>query len=128
MPRSERLYLTDIIDSAEAITRMIGSRSRAEFLADEVLRRAVLQALIEIGEATSRLSGPFRARHPDIEWADIVAFRNFAVHAYFAVDWDIVWVTAVRNAPVVARLVTAILEDEYPSPPPSTDQGSPSSG
>ena len=127
MPRNERLYLKDIIDAAEAIERMIGGRSRAEFLADEVLRRAVLQALIEIGEAAARLSKPLRSRHPDVEWADIVAFRNIAVHAYFAVDWEIVWIAAIRNAPLVSQLVETIREVEYPSAPPGKEPGSPSS-
>ncbi len=103
---------------------MIGGRSRVELATDEVLWRAAPQALIEIEEATARLSGPFRAWHPDVEWADIVAFRNIAVHASFAVDWEIVWITAIRNPPDLSRLIKAILQREYPPPPPSDAPGS----
>ncbi len=124
MPRDEPLYLTDIIDFAEGISRMIGGRSRIELVTDEVSRRVAPQALIEIGEAAARLSGPFRARHPDVEWTDSIAFRNIAVHASFAGDREIVWITAIRNAPELSRLIKAILQREYPPPPPSDAPGS----
>jgi len=47
-----------------------------------------------------------------------VAFRNFAVHEYFAVDWQIVWVTATEDVPLLREKVTALLkqlaEDSQP--------------
>jgi len=74
---------------------------------------AVLQKLIVIGEAAARLPVQFRERHPEIEWADIVGFRNIAVHEYFAVSWTIVWVTATQDVPDLRRKVARILAKEY---------------
>ncbi len=42
-------------------------------------------------------------------WADIVAFRNFAVHSYPAVDWIIVWTTATEEVPVLRRQIASLL-------------------
>lgn len=42
----------------------------------------------------------------------MIGFRNFAVHAYFAVSWPIVWVTATEDVPMLAEQVTAILDEE----------------
>lgn len=56
-----------------------------------------LQKLIVIGEAVARLPRSFTNRYPDIPWSDIVAFRNIAVHEYFAADWQIVWVTVTKD-------------------------------
>ncbi|WP_367182969.1 DUF86 domain-containing protein [Meiothermus sp.] len=50
-----------------------------------------------MGEAAARLPKAFTRQHPHIPWPDIVAFRNIAVHEYFAVDWRIVWVTAKQR-------------------------------
>ena len=47
-----------------------------------------------------------------MEWRDIAAFRNIAVHAYFAVQWDIVWATATDDVPVLQRQVMEILQTE----------------
>ena len=44
----------------------------------------------------------------------IAGFRNIAVHAYFAVDWGIVWVAATEEVPELARQVQGILDQEFP--------------
>jgi uncharacterized protein with HEPN domain len=115
MPRSDREYLRDIVEAAEAIARYLAGRRRAEFLADEILARAVLQRLTEIGEAASRLSSDVRGRHPSVDWRRVAAFRNFAVHAYFALDWEIVWVAATVDAPHLAAQIAGILAQDDPT-------------
>jgi uncharacterized protein with HEPN domain len=47
-----------------------------------------------------------------VEWRDIVAFRNIAVHAYFSVQWDIVWATAHDDVPVLRSQDLQILQNE----------------
>jgi uncharacterized protein with HEPN domain len=42
-----------------------------------------------------------------------VGFRNIAVHAYFVVDWSIVWETATQDAPRLQRQVLEILKTEF---------------
>lgn len=108
--RREALCLRDIVEAADAAGRFVADTTEDEFAGDEVLRSAVLQKLTVIGEAASRLSRDFRAAHPSIPWADIIAFRNIAVHAYFSVDWSIVWVAATEDAPRLRRQLAEILE------------------
>ena len=69
------------------------------FFQDELRQSAVLQKLIVIGEAAAHLSKDFLNQHSDIEWADMISFRNIAVHEYFAVLWSIVWTTAIQDVP-----------------------------
>jgi uncharacterized protein with HEPN domain len=57
----------------------------------------------------------FRDAHTQIAWADIVGFRNLAVHAYFSVSWPIVWVTATEDVPVLRDQIAEILANEYSS-------------
>jgi uncharacterized protein with HEPN domain len=112
--RREELYLSDIMEAADAIQRFMEGKTRDFFLKDDLLRSAVLQKLSIIGEAASRWPTEFRLRHPKIEWSDIIAFRNIAVHAYFAVQWPIVWVTATQELPVLRREIAAVMEKEFP--------------
>ena len=111
--RREELYLTDIVEAADAIQRFIQEVAREDFFEDELRQSAVLQKLIVIGEAAARLPREFVDRHPQVEWADIVAFRNIAVHEYFAVNWPIVWVAATHDAPALRQEVARILAEEY---------------
>jgi len=63
--------------------RFCNGLTKEDFAKDELRQSAVLQKLIVIGEAVAQLPNNFTANYPDIEWRDIKAFRNFAVHAYF---------------------------------------------
>lgn len=108
--RSDDLYLTDIVQSADAIAGFVEGMDESEFVGDDLVRSAVLHKLTVIGEAAARVSGGLRQSHPAIPWADIVGFRNIAVHAYFSVDWRLVWNAAVSDAPALKRDTEAILE------------------
>lgn len=44
-----------------------------------------------------------------------ISFRNRATHAYFAVDWNIVYEIARRDVPELTDQVNAILEGEEQS-------------
>ncbi len=112
--RREELYLTDIVEVADSIRKFLSGISRKNFLRNDLLRSAVLQQLSVIGEAASRLPLKFRTRHPEIEWGDIIGFRNIAVHAYFSVDWSIVWITATKEVPELRQKIADILAAEYP--------------
>jgi uncharacterized protein with HEPN domain len=78
--QKDELYLHDIIEAADAIQRFLQGTSKEAFLEDELRQSAVLQKIIVIGEGAVRLSEPFRSKHPEITWQDIIGFRNIAVH------------------------------------------------
>ena len=111
--RPEILYLTDIVDAADSIEKFLMGQDFNEFERNEMMHSAVLQKLTVIGEAAARLSKEFTNRYPDIPWMDIVGFRNIAVHEYFAVRWDIVWVAATEEVPVLRDLMGKILQEEF---------------
>ena len=112
--RREKLYLADIVQAAEEIRQFLAGVSRESFVSNDMLRSAVLNKLTIIGEAAARLGKDFKAAHPDVPWDDIVAFRNFVVHAYFAVNWSLVWIAASQNAPELRSRVAQILAQEFP--------------
>ena len=112
--RREELYLADIVEMADAIEVSLRGVDRAAFLADRDKHDAVLLKLILIGEAAARLPKALRKRHPEVPWAEIITFRNMAVHIYFAVDWEFVWITASEDTPKLRGLVADILAKEFP--------------
>jgi uncharacterized protein with HEPN domain len=112
--RREELYLADIVEAADAVAGFVSGVAQKEFTANDLLQSAVLQKLTIIGEAAARLSQAFRERHPEVEWRDVIAFRNIAVHSYFSMQWSIVWVTATEDAPAIRNQISRILQAEYP--------------
>jgi uncharacterized protein with HEPN domain len=112
MPRNERLYLQDILDACDALQRFLAGKTYESLINDEILSAAVLQKFIVIGEAATRLSDEFKQRLPAITWHRMAALRNVAVHAYFSIDWQTIWVTATVNVPRLAADLRPILENE----------------
>jgi uncharacterized protein with HEPN domain len=105
MPRDEH-YLADLLEAARAIGGFLSGVEKDAFLASDLLQSAVLHKLTIIGEAANRLTPEFRARHPEVPWRNIVAFRNIIVHAYFSIDWDIAWSAAMERVPELVELLS----------------------
>ena len=112
--RPDRLFLVDIVESADAIVDHIAGRDREGLLGDRTARAAVLHELAVIGEAASRLTAELRGRHPEVPWSEIVGFRNVVIHRYFGLSWSIIWVTATEDVPALRAQVAAILASDFP--------------
>ncbi len=101
-----------MLEAADAIESFPARTTRAQCADDDLVRSAVLQKLIVIGEAANRVSDSVRDRNRDVPWPDIIAFRNVAVHASFGLDWSIVWATAVDEVPALRRQIQEVLDRE----------------
>ena len=110
--RHESLYLTDIVEAADHIADFISAADFRAFQESELLRSAVVQKLAIIGEAAARVSEDLRTRHPQVPWPQIIAFRNILIHAYFGIDWDVVWRAAKNRCPVLREQIAEILVSE----------------
>lgn len=108
--RRETLYLVDIVEACDTIAEFVSGFDEAAFYQDEKTQSAVLQKLIVIGEAVARLPREFKDQHPNVEWRDIVAFRNIVIHTYFSVKLDIVWDTVQHDVPELRRQIASIQE------------------
>ena len=104
-------YLADIREYAGKALKFVEGVSFEEFLQNEEKVLAVLYVLQIVGEAASKLSRDFTEQFPTIPWADIVGMRNFIVHGYFRVDFEVVWRTVVEDLPVLLLSLENIPEE-----------------
>jgi uncharacterized protein with HEPN domain len=85
--------------------------ARRDLESDEMLLFALTRAIEIAGEAASRVSAETRDATPDVPWATIVRMRNRLVHAYFDIDYDILWATVTTAAaPLVEKLEALLAE------------------
>jgi uncharacterized protein with HEPN domain len=110
--RHEILYLTDILEATDRIAEFIAGIEPESFQKSELLRSAVVHKLSIVGEAAARLSDEVRNRNPQVPWPQIIAFRNILIHAYFGIDWDVVWEAAKHRCPVLRAQIAPILATE----------------
>ena len=112
-PDKDRLRLLDMRDAAEKARRIASGRTRADIDNNEMLELALVKAVEIIGEAANHVSAETRALAPAIDWGDIVGMRNELVHAYWRIDYDVLWdVTANRLPPLVSEL-HRLIEAKY---------------
>jgi uncharacterized protein with HEPN domain len=105
-------YLMDILDSIEKIEDFVKGFNFEEFSKDTKTIYAVVRALEIIGEATKNLPNSLRLHHPEVPWKDMAGFRDKVVHGYFGVDLEVVWDTAVEDAPFLKSLIIKILDEK----------------
>jgi uncharacterized protein with HEPN domain len=99
MRPDDRIRLAHMVEAAEAILQVIDNRARNDLDTDLTLRLAVVRAIEVLGEAASRVSTEVRTTVPEIPWAAIIGMRNRLSHAYFDIDYEIVWRTATVEIP-----------------------------
>ena len=117
----QRIY--HILQQAVTIRRRIDGLTKEEFLNDIDKTEATLHGLTVIGEAVRAMDDDFKAAHPDISWRSIVGMRNFIIHEYEEIDYDLVWQAVSVDLPAMTpRLVEIYKAFDFPEdfiPPPS---------
>jgi uncharacterized protein with HEPN domain len=103
--------MNDVLDAIEKIERYTAGVTFDQFEANEMVLDAVVRNLEIIGEATRYLPSSLRERYTQIEWSRVVGFRNIVIHAYFAVDVEIVWTIATQRLSELKTVLTQMLED-----------------
>jgi uncharacterized protein with HEPN domain len=107
--RDPRLYLVDIMDSAEAILQFTKGLSFDEFACDRKTVSAVIREFEVIGEAVGKLPDIIKKAYPDVEWQDIKDLRNLLIHEYFGIDQEIIWGIIRDDIPKLITVVSDIL-------------------
>jgi uncharacterized protein with HEPN domain len=95
----DKVYLEHILTSINKIMRFLHDHSESDFYANDLLQDAVIRNLEIIGEAVSKLSDQCKSEHPEIPWRQISGMRNRLIHAYMAVNLELVWNTVITVLP-----------------------------
>ncbi len=105
MPRQDEDYLADMRSYAHEALYFTEGLSFPQFRESILHRYAIFKAVETIGEAASHVSDGTQQTGPAIPWAKIIGMRNRLVHAYYAIDLDVVWDTIHKDLPwLIAQL------------------------
>lgn len=104
MPRDERAYLADILESCDAIESAVRHLDLAAYQENRLVRSSVEREFIIIGEAMAALARIAPATFGAITRARrVVDFRNQLTHEYPTVDDALVWAIVGTDVPMLRR-------------------------
>jgi uncharacterized protein with HEPN domain len=108
--REYHLYIADISDCIKRIKLYTKKLSFEQFLKDEMCIDAVIRNFEIIGEASRQLPKEIRAKHSEVNWRDLIAFRNVIIHEYFGINQKIMWDIIQNELPPLGRKINALLK------------------
>ena len=108
--QKNEVYLKHILDAIVDIEEFSGDSTQPEFVGNKLVQSAVIRQLEIIGEAVKNISADVKKAHPSIPWKDIAGLRDKLIHAYFGIDYDLVWTIVRRDIPELKQAITKILK------------------
>jgi len=111
--RDNRLYITDILESAKAIQDYTYGLTFEDFINDRKTYSATIREYIIIGEAISAIIDILEKEAPSYPWRMVKDFRNVIVHEYFGIDAQIVWDLTKQELEELIGYVKSIEDNSY---------------
>ncbi len=102
--------MRDMLRCIEIMLDHVGTHRQETVEHEQELHDAVLFRFIVLGEAANRVSDEGREEHPEIPWVLAIKMRNFLIHVYDQVKWEIVWDTLKRDIPQLEAALRTALE------------------
>jgi len=107
--RDYRLYVKDILDSAEAIEKFVEGMDFEKFKADDKTTSAVIRKFEIIGEAAKHVPEPIRNKYPSVPWKEMAGMRDKLIHFYMGVKYELVWQTIKDVIPQIKPVLRQII-------------------
>ncbi len=94
----DKTYIENILDSVRKIEEFTKEVDEVSFLANQMMQSATILHLALIGEESNKISDETKYKI-NLEWREIVGFRNMAFHDYMNLSLEIVWKTIQNRIP-----------------------------
>lgn len=107
MERKAAKELLNIRAWLERVDEIV-ERGRDAYLEDALLQEAGDSLMMKLGEAANRLSKLDVLAPEGVDWALVVANRNFIIHQHDEINRDLTWLTLARDLPTWKRSLESL--------------------
>ena len=109
MKIDNKTRLEHMLESAQDAVSFLGNMSEDDLATNKMVLNAIVRSVEIIGEAASQISQQYRDDHHNIPWIQIIGMRNRLIHAYFDIDYEIVYNTVQKDLPSLIDQVKKLL-------------------
>ena len=106
------ITLRELRNFAQEAAEIACGKNRGDLEKERSFCRHAERVVELIGEAANRLPKEIQQRHLSVPWKQIVGMRNWLVHGYDGVDYDILWDVISVRAPQLVKDLSSIIESE----------------
>lgn len=89
--KDDNYYIKNVIENIDIIISYTKGLSYDEFVGDLKNVDSVMFRLIQMVENIIRISSEYKKMHSNINWGQIIGFRNGIVHNYNKTDYSVVY-------------------------------------
>jgi uncharacterized protein with HEPN domain len=101
--------LWDMVEAIKKIQEFTVGITEEDYSENELLQSAVERKLEILGEAARRISVEFQAKHPEIDWRNMIGLRNVIAHQYDKLRQDMIWRIVQNVLPNLLDLLEPLL-------------------
>lgn len=118
MKKTNSEYLLDLLQELDDIEEFTAG-GRKELSGNVMAQKAVVRSYEVIGEICKRLPAELREANPQVNWRQLITFRDFLAHNYEFVALRYVW-DAVEDVPTLRSAIQSMLDslpnddEDYP--------------
>jgi len=105
------IYLKHILESINIIENSLKNLTKEQFKSKINVQDSAVRRLEIIGEAVKNLSNETRNKYTQMEWKKIAGMRDVLIHAYFSVDYDLVWNIIKDDLPKLKKNIDRMLKE-----------------
>ncbi len=109
MSKEPIAFIKHIADECSYVISVSENLSKAEFLEDETLKRAIVRSLEIIGEAAKKIPADFKTEWNSIQWREMAGMRDRLIHDYMGINYSIVWDVAKNKIPQLNNQIQQML-------------------
>ncbi len=107
--KKESAYIRHIYDSIKYIIEDTSTGKKA-FFENRMIRDAVIRNFEILGEASKKVSDKIKSENPDIPWKQMAGMRDKLIHAYFSIDYNLVWDVVENEIPKIKEKFDLLLK------------------
>lgn len=97
--RRFELYLDDMLLAMQRIEEYLIGLDYLAFKKNYLVVDAVIRNFEIIGEASKQVPQLLKEQYPALPWKKMYGLRNLIAHAYFTIDYEVIWAIATKNLP-----------------------------